>query len=140
MNNVLFSELKLYKAKLITGTKTPEQILSKVDAHYLPGRILAARLAYYRELDGAICTLLRHDDDKWYRFGGFEKEYLAQGQEAFWLQEQGIESGPYFDNRDLFDKDWESGQFFGFGFYIFYDDEVQILGIYEPGKGLTPVQ
>jgi hypothetical protein len=120
--------IDLYKAKLHTAGKTPEQILKGYDGLTPSDEVVQGIIKAYNLIDGLevvvsnsfygkdTYTLIiwnKSDDDKFKEFS--------------YLLEQDPFMGTYVNEREQFDKDWDSEQYEPPGSLSFQKSDVEII-------------
>ncbi len=128
------SDLKLYRAKLHTGGKTDEQIKAQFSPSVPTQAEMDLARATYEAWDGLECLVMKNAfGEAEYSFCGAATEAgLPQAKEAVYLMEQDAMFGTYIDQREEFDRDYDSFNYFPSGSFVFRSDEVEILEEMKP--------
>lgn len=124
--------MDLYRAKLKTAGKTPEQILATYDGPNQVGpkpdeNEVAAWIKVFNELDGAEVVVMKSFTGEDYAIAGWEPDAEEKFMEFVYLAEQDPYFGSYIDNRDEFINVWKSGEYEPAASLVFANNDVEII-------------
>lgn len=124
--------MTLYMAKLKTGGKTPEQILSAYDGPDQVGpkpddKEIESLIKVFNELDGAEVLVIKSFTGEDYCLASWDPEVDEKIMEFVYLAEQDPYFGTYIDEREEFINDWKSGEYEPAGSLVFAEADVEII-------------
>ncbi|MGG4462623.1 hypothetical protein ABEO79_00190 [Micromonospora provocatoris] len=117
---------KIYRAKMNTGNKTPNNILERAEAD-LSDKEIETAIEYFNCFDGVVAFVVRGFGGKGWSLVAWEQEFDNQIKEATYLAEQDPMFGTYIDQREEFDRDWENNEYCPTGSLFFTEDDIEIL-------------
>jgi hypothetical protein len=124
-----------YNAVLHTGNKTEEQIKEEAKNDNWIGNLkeedIERMIKYYNHFDGAKVVVADQIGGTGYTMVLWENESDNQVKEALYLMEQDEYFGSYIEERELFDTDWENGEYESGGSISFKREDVEIIGVLE---------
>lgn len=123
-------KFKLYKARLKTNGKTPEQI--KADYEGGIGSAPSEEeiqnwIKVYEVISGIELVVMKSLISDGYVPVSYDKEDDWKIRDFVYQAEQDLYFGTYINERDEFLVDWESGEYSPMGSLTFSIDEVEII-------------
>lgn len=119
--------IKLYRAKLHTGGKTPEQIKSSFDGPEPSEEEIKNWTKAYDLADGLEVIVTRSWTGSDYSLIAWDEKDDENIREFIYQVEQDGMFGTYVDEREEFIKDWESGEYSPAGSLVFDEKDVEII-------------
>jgi hypothetical protein len=126
--------IDLYKAKLHTAGKTPEQILKCYDGLTPSDEVVQGIIKAYNLIDGLEILVSNSFYGKdIYTLFLWNKADDEKFKEFSYLLEQDPYMGTYVNEREQFEKDWDSEQYEAPGSLSFQKEDVEIIQQVEQG-------
>ncbi|QHI73798.1 hypothetical protein [Aminipila terrae] len=120
-----------YEAILKTGNKTSEQLREKALQESWIGELtnkdVKEMMEYYNTLDGLKVIVGEAVFGEGYTLIAWGDEADEKIKEAFYLMEQDGYFGAYIDDRERFERDWESKDYDNNAGMNFDKDDVEII-------------
>lgn len=119
---------KLFKAKLKTAGKTPEELLKEYDGPKPSDEFIQNMIKANDSIDGLEVVLMDHWSGEDYSMVAWQEKDNDVFRDFIYQSEQDEFFGSYVDDREEFLKDWDSGDYSPMGSLTFGTYEVEILG------------
>ncbi|MED3575799.1 hypothetical protein [Cytobacillus praedii] len=124
--------MQLYKAKLKTGGKTPEQILATYEGPDQIGpkpddKEVQAWIKVFNDLDGIEVLVLKSFTGEDWALASWMADDDEKVMEFVYLAEQDPYFGSYVDERKEFINDWKSEEYEPAGALVFAVTDVEII-------------
>lgn len=122
------SPIKLYKAVLKTGNKTPKDIRKILEAP--TDNEINRWIAAYNLIDGLKVLVMESAFSKeTYTIAAYNQDDDERFKEFHYQMEQETNDwfGPYSENREAFMEDWKNGEYEASGSFVFGKDEIEII-------------
>jgi hypothetical protein len=120
-------ELILYRAKLNTGGKTSEQILSTYDGPKPDEKEIESWIKAFNSINGIEVAVMKNFTGEDYCLAAWKPDDDEKIMEFVYLAEQDPFFGTYVDDREEFINDWKSGEYEPSGSLVFANADVEIL-------------
>ncbi|MDA1478294.1 hypothetical protein [Bacillus changyiensis] len=127
MTDLLMELPTLYKAKLNTGKKTSEQIKNGFTGIEPSEQEIQNCLKAYGLIDGMEVIVTKSWSGDGYYLISWQENDSGTIKEFFYQLEQDPMFGSYFDEREEFENDWESGEYCPAGSIAFSNEDVEIM-------------
>jgi hypothetical protein len=119
--------LNLYKAKLHTGGKTPEQIKSDFDGPEPNEKEIQNWIKAYDLIAGIEVAVMKSRSGSGYCLVSWQKKDDEKIRDFIYQVEQDEMFGTYVNEREEFIKDWDSGEYSPAGSLVFNSEDVEII-------------
>lgn len=119
--------MKLYKAKLQTGRKTPEQIKKDFEGYTPSEEEIKGWIKAYDLIDGIEVVVMKSWTGNGYTLAFWQDEDDAKIRDYIYQIEQDEMFGTYNDQRDEFLRDWDSDEYSPTGSFVFNEEDVEII-------------
>ncbi|WP_057766739.1 hypothetical protein [Cytobacillus praedii] len=124
--------MDLFRAKLKTADKTPEQILANYEG---PGQVgpkpddkeVQAWINVFNDLDGIEVLVLKSFTGEDWALASWKQDDDEKVMEFVYLAEQDPYFGTYVDEREEFINDWKSEEYEPSGSLVFSSADVEII-------------
>lgn len=120
-------KLKVYRAILHTTGKTSKQILKDFDGPKPSDEVVQHIIKAYDIIDGLEVAVTDTFVDNGYSLVEHYKKDNEKFKEFIYLLEQDPFVGTYVNDREQFDKDWNSGEYEPPAALHFDNDDVEII-------------
>lgn len=121
------TEIKLFRVKLKTAGKTPDQILSAYDGPKPNEEEVKNLIKAYDSLDGIEVVVSKSLISDGYCLAAWQNKDENLIRDFVYQAEQDEFFGSYVDDREEFIKDWESDDYSPPGSMVFENDDVEII-------------
>ncbi|NPC91004.1 hypothetical protein HOO54_23685 [Bacillus sp. WMMC1349] len=121
--------LNLYKAKLNTSKKTSEQIKNELTGLEPNEEEIQNWLKIYGLIAGVEVIVAKSWSGDGYCLVNWLEKDSGTIKEFFYHLEQDPMFGSYFDEREEFEEDWQSGEYCPACSIVFSDKDVEIIEI-----------
>lgn len=124
-------DISVFKAVLHTAGKIKESILEQAKKDNwiedITDTDIENIIKYYDLFDGSMVNVAESFDSSGYTLLGWEKESEEKVKEAIYIMEQDEVFGIYKDDREGFEKIWDSGDYYPDASITFAKDDVEII-------------
>lgn len=119
--------INLYKAKLHTSGKTPEQIKNFFDGLEPSEEEIQKWIEVYDLVNGLEVVVMKSWAGSGYSIVGWQDEDDENFKEFVYMVEQDDMYGTYVNEREEFLKDWDSEEYSPNHSLVFQDEDVEII-------------
>jgi len=120
-------DLNLFKAKLNTGGKTPEQIKSAFDGPEPSEEEIQNWIKAYDLIAGIEVVVMKDWSGNGYCLVAWQDKDDEKIREFIYQAEQDEMFGSYVNEREEFIKDWDSDEYSPAGSLLFNSEDVEII-------------
>ncbi|MGM7634188.1 hypothetical protein [Bacillus sp. Hm123] len=119
--------IKLFKGKLKTGDKTPEQVRNEFDGWDPSDQEIQSWIKAYNLVDGIEVVVMESWLHEGYILAGWDDDVDEKVREYVYLVEQDPVFGAYVDEREEFINDWKNERYESAGSLVFKPEDVEII-------------
>lgn len=120
-------EVKLFKARLQTGGKTPDQIAKSFEGFTISRVEILGWIRAFNSIDGMKIVVMQSLFSDGYIPVSWDKEDDEKIRDFIYWTEQDKLFGSYVDGREDFISDWNTGDYSPAGSLTFDAKDIQIL-------------